>query len=163
MTVTFPDTNRKYIIDENGNIEETESEEIDVPDFDENNLVIGEAINTNKYGWKVTNYNITTNQIPSGVWRLFYQDNNYTYIIADKQYSDRLEEFSENYTNGSDVSTIGKKLNSKISSLLVEENNNKNILYTAYFTDTKNWGIYMNDDAIFAIRYSYGRIICSII
>lgn len=47
-------------------------------------LTIGDAINTDKYGWKVTDYNVTTDEFTTGVWRLFYQDNNYAYLITDE-------------------------------------------------------------------------------
>jgi len=43
-----------------------------------------DAKNTDKYGWKVNGYNVTTDEFTTGVWRLFYQDNNYTYLITDE-------------------------------------------------------------------------------
>ena len=37
-------------------------------------------INTDKYGQKVTNYTVQTLEMSTNVWRLFYQDSNYTYM-----------------------------------------------------------------------------------
>ena len=120
--------------------------------FDPNTLTIGEAINTDKYGWKVKNYTITTEEFTTGVWRLFYQDSNYTYLITDEcvgSYAPRL--FYDSYTNGSSVSTIGQKLNPKASTLFTETNTNMNIRATAWLTDPNVWESYTNSDAVFAI------------
>ena len=144
------------------------------PSFDPETLTIGTAINTNKYGWKVKNYNEEENE--TGVWRLFFQDNNYAYLISDKcigsyKPSDfyttiKKEDGVLKFQTGADVSTVGRKLNPKISSLFTESNTNLNIRATAWLTDTSDagmWAKYKNDDAVFAIRESDSRIICSII
>ena len=133
--------------------------------FDPEKLTIGTAINTNRYGWKVTNYNVEENE--TGGWRLFFQDDNYAYLISDNCIgSYKPSDYYSSYTNGSFVSTVGQKLNSKISSLFTESNTNENIRTTAWLTDTSDtgmWAKYKNDDAVFAIRKSNSRIICSII
>ena len=134
--------------------------------FDENKLTIGEekAINTEKYGWKVKNYNVqydcVTGTGKSNVWRLFYQDEKYTYLITDElvgsykpiDYYDKDE-----YLDGTKMSIVGKKLNGRVSPLLADENNkaNENIRATVWFTDTTNdlWTKYKdeNGDAEFCI------------
>ena len=144
------------------------------PSFDPGTLTIGKAINPNKYGWKVKNYNVEENE--TGGWRLFFQDNNYAYLISDNcvgnyNGSDYYTTITKEdgvlkYRTGADVSTIGQKLNPKISSLFTESNTNPNIRETAWLTDTSDasmWSKYKNDDAVFAIRESNGGIICSII
>ena len=135
------------------------------PRFDPETLTIGSAINTDKYGWKVKNYNVEENK--TGVWRLFFQDDNYAYLISDKCIgSYKPSDYYSSYTNGSFVSTVGQKLNPKISSLFTESNIDLNIKTTAWLTDTSDasmWAKYKNDDAVFAIRKSNSRIICSIL
>jgi type II secretory pathway pseudopilin PulG len=135
------------------------------PSFDPETLTIGTAINTSKYGWKVKNYNVEENE--TGGWRLFFQDNNYAYLISDKCIGSYTPSgYYRSYTNGSFVSTIGQKLNPKISSLFTESNTNENIRATAWLTDTSDasmWAKYKNDNAVFAIRKSNSRIICSIL
>ena len=127
--------------------------------------LIGTAINTNKYGWKVTNYN--EEETETGGWRLFFQDDNYAYLISDKCIgSYKPSDYYSSYTNGSFVSTVGQKLNPIISSLFTESNTHGNIRTTAWLTDTSDasmWAKYKNDDAVFAIRKSNSRIICSIL
>ena len=135
------------------------------PSFDPETLTIGTAINTNKYGWKVKNYNEEENE--TGVWRLFFQDDKYAYLISDKCIGsyNPSEQYSS-YTNGSFVSTVGQKLNPIISSLFTKSNKNDNIRATAWLTDTSDtgmWKKYKNEDAVFAIRKSNSRIICSVI
>ena len=135
------------------------------PSFDPETLTIGTAINTNKYGWKVKNYNEEENE--TGVWRLFFQDDKYAYLISDKCIGsyNPSEQYSS-YTNGSFVSTVGQKLNPKISSLFTKSNTDPNIKTTAWLTDTSDsgmWAKYKNEDAVFAIRKSNSRIICSVI
>ena len=135
------------------------------PSFDPGTLTIGKAINPNKYGWKVTNYN--EEETETGGWRLFFQDDNYAYLISDKCIgSYKPSDYYSSYTNGSFVSTVGQKLNPIISSLFTESNRNENIRATAWLTDTSDasmWAKYKNDDAVFAIRKSNSRIICSIL
>ena len=137
------------------------------PSFDPGTLTIGKAINTNKYGWKVKNYNVNVEENEKGVWRLFFQDDKYAYLISDKCIgSYNPSEYYSSYTNGSFVSTVGQKLNPKISSLFTESNTNLNIRATAWLTDTSDsgmWAKYKNEDAVFAIRKSNSRIICGII
>ncbi len=125
-----------------------------VPEFDENTFTLGtsasDAKNTNKYGSKVTNYNVE--EAETGGWRLFYQDNNYTYLISDNCIGNyKPSEQYSNYASGADVSTIGKKLNPMINSLFTSSNKNSNIRATAWLTDTSKWSKYTNGDAVFAI------------
>lgn len=135
------------------------------PSFNPETLTIGTAINTDKYGWKVTNYK--KEETETGGWRLFFQDDNYAYLISDNCVgSYNPSKFYSSYTNGSFVSTVGQKLNPKISSLFTESNTDLNIKTTAWLTDTSDasmWAKYKNDDAVFAIRKSNSRIICSIL
>lgn len=129
----------------------------DTPVFNPELLTIGEAINTDKYGYKVTNYNVTTDEFKTGVWRLFYQDSNYTYIITDEyvgDYSPYGNDYILNYDSGEDVSIVGQKLCPMISSLFTSNNVNLNIRALAWLTDTSNtsmWNEYKNDDVLFAI------------
>lgn len=135
----------------------TETSGGDTPVFNPELLTIGKAINTDKYGYKVTNYNVTTDEFKTGVWRLFYQDSNYTYIITDEyvgEYSPYGDDYILNYDSGEDVSIVGKKLCPMISSLFTSTNVNPNIRALAWLTDTSNtsiWNEYKNDDVLFAI------------
>ena len=88
-----------------------------VPSFDENTFTLGtessDARNTDKYGWLVPKYTVKTEQFTTGVWRLFYQDSNYTYLITDEcvgsyKPSDYYEELK--YQTGADVSIVGQIL-----------------------------------------------------
>ncbi len=123
------------------------------PTFD--TLTIGEAINTDKYGWKVPEYTVTTEKFTTGVWRLFYQDSSYTYLITDECVgSYKPSAYYSSYTSGTDVSKVGQKLNPMISSLFTSANTSTNIRATAWLTDTSNkgmWSNYKNGDAVFAI------------
>lgn len=133
------------------------------PSFDPEILTIGDAINTGKYGWKVTNYNVTTDEFTTGVWRLFYQDSNYAYLITDECVGSYTP--SAQYSDYTEVGIVGQKLNPKVSSLFTNTDWS-NVKATAWLTDTSAtspWNSYKNDDAVFAIRRSNSRIICSII
>ena len=58
------------------------------------------------------------------------------------------------YTSGADVSTIGQKLNPmllKAGTFFTSDNKNKNILATAWLTDSNEWDEFKNSDAVFAI------------
>lgn len=130
----------------------------DVPNFDENTLTLGEAINTEKYGYIVPEYTVRTSIIGSNVWRLFYQDSNYTYLITDEVIgSYKTSDYYSSYTNGSMVSTIGQRLNSMLletGTFFIDSNTSLNIRATAWLTDTSEtsmWSKYENNDAVFAI------------
>ncbi len=118
-----------------------------------------EAKNTEKYGWKVGNYTVKTEEFTTGVWRLFFQDSQYAYLITDECVGsyipgDYYSKDVNKYGNGSLVSKEGQKLNSKISELFVSTNTNPNIQATAWLTDTSKdgpWAKYKNNDAVFAI------------
>lgn len=116
------------------------------PSFNPETLTIEAAVNTDKYGWKVTNYN-NVEETETGGWRLFYQDSNYAYLISDNCVGSYTpSDYYSSHTNGSFVSI--------------------NIRATAWLTDTSDasmWAKYKNDDAVFAIQKSNSRIICSIL
>ena len=138
-------------------------EPVTPPTFNPDTLEIGtSAKNTDKYGWKVKEYQVEKNE--TGCWRLFYQDTNYTYLISDNCIGDycpsdmyttvRDEKGELKYKTGKDVSTIGQKLNPTISSLFIESNETETIRATAWLTDTSDssmWSKYKNADAVFAI------------
>ena len=134
--------------------EKDETEE--TPIFDENTLTIGDATNVDKYGQEVTKYTVKAGDMTTNVWRLFYQDSNYTYLITD-EYVGMYEPYNSyinNYTSGADVSTIGKKLNSMLlenKNFFTGGNKNPNILSVAWLTDTDEWAEFKNEDAVFAI------------
>lgn len=150
-----------FEIDNKGNVvsndeNQNEGEEPEVPTFNPEDLTIeAEAQNTDKYGRKVTNYTVTTEYYTSGVWRLFYQDSNYTYLITDGCVGTyKPSNYYTNYTNGADVSKVGQKLSPIISSLFTSTNTSFNIRTTAWLTDTSDtgmWSDYKNSDATFAI------------
>ena len=116
---------------------------------------IGMAINADKYGQKVDNYKVQAGEMTTDVWRLFYQDSNYTYIITDEAVgSYKAIDEDTSYTNGSMVSTEGQKLNSMLleaGTFFTETNTNPNILATAWLTDTTKWSEYAKVDAEYAI------------
>lgn len=130
-----------------------------VPSFDENTFTLGtnasDAQNTDEYGWKVPEYTVQTSEMSTNVWRLFYQDNNYTYLITDECVGNyKPSDYYGAYQSGADVSTVGQKLSSKISTLFTSSNKNTNIRTTAWLTDisdTGMWSSYKNTDAVFAI------------
>ena len=166
------DKEEKYIITEKGyeikvsdiwngtSIEENPT----LPTFNPDTLTIGaDAQNTDKYGWKVGNYTVKTSEMSTNVWRLFYQDSKYTYIITDECVgSYKPSDYYAGYPNGASVSTVGQKLSPKINSFFTETNTKQNIRAMAWLTDTSNAGIwknYKNSDAVFAIRKSNTIII----
>ena len=115
--------------------------------FNEEELIIGNAINTNKYGYKVNTYTSSDESGYNGIWRLFYQDENLTYIITDEgQGNYNLNSVYNSYNNGASVGTIGKRLNSKINSLFIEENTKANIKGIAFFTDSTRWDKYKDNE-----------------
>lgn len=124
--------------------------------FDANTLTIGDAINFDKYGWKVSNYNVQTDDMKTNVWRLFYQDDNYTYLITDECLGiyKPSDYYTGAYNNGADVSKIGQKLNPmllKNENFFISSNMSENLLATAWLTDTNKWAKFANSDAVFAI------------
>lgn len=141
----------------NGSFTEGESTQ---PTFDPTTLRIGEAINATKYGWKVTNYDVKTSEFTSGIWRLFYQDNQYTYLITDSALNfvesggGVPSHYLSNYPNGNSVSGVGKALNSEIKALFTESNTSVAVRAVAWLTDTSEssmWSSYKNPDTVFAI------------
>ena len=127
----------------------------ETPTFDEDALTIGEATNVDKYGWKVPNYTVQAGDMTTNVWRLFYQDSNYTYLITDECVGSYMpSDYYGKYTSGADVSTIGQKLNPMLlanGEFFTSDNTNTNILATAWLTDPNEWDEFKNSDAVFAI------------
>ncbi|MCI8760934.1 MAG: hypothetical protein HFJ34_07515 [Clostridia bacterium] len=113
--------------------------QIVVPVFNPDTLEIGkDAKNKDKYGCKVSNYTVQTSQMTTNVWRLFYQDSNYTYLITDEGVGNYMP--SDYYSNYTEVGTTGKRLNPMIGSLL-ENINAENVKTVAWLTDTSNEGM----------------------
>ena len=103
---------------------------------------LGDATNKNKYGYKVSGY---TSKNYSGIWRLFYQDENNTYIIADPTSTTyKPSSYSSSYSSGASVSTEGQNLNYrlKVNGGFVSTNKNTNIRATAWLTDTRSTSIW---------------------
>ncbi len=76
----------------------------------------------------------------TNVWRLFYQDNNYTYLITDECVGSYKpsDYYTDIYNSGVDVSTVWQKLNPmllEVGTFFTTSNTNRNILATAWLTD----------------------------
>ena len=146
-------TIEKYIgeIDNEGNLINFEEKTVT---SDEDTL-IGEAINAEKYGYKVIGYNVQEKEMKTDVWRLFYQDKNYTYLITDECVgSYQPINYIQDYLDASYVSIVGQKLSPmllKLESYFNDSNKNDNIRATAWLTDTEKWEEFKNEDAVFAI------------
>ncbi len=124
-------------------------------------LKIGEAINADKYGDEVIGYECSDPeaQEEAGCWRLFYQNDEYTYLISDNSIA--LNDTIENlYTSagwgdktGANVNGIGQNLNPMLKDAggFTSDNTNYNIKATGYLTDPTQWSKYKGPDAIFAI------------
>ena len=144
-----------------GNTNTPPSEEVDMPEG------IGTAINVENYGKKVVGYSSKSASGYTGDWRLFYQDAEYTYIIANDlvgsykpsdYYTTVTKEDGTTlkYQTGADVSEVGQNLSSKLKTngtFFVEDNLNTNIRATAWLTDTEYWEEYTDEagNALFAI------------
>ncbi len=107
-------------------------------------VTIGTAINADKYGYKVNGYNVKISEV--GCWRLFYQDTENTYIIANipqgnYKPSDYYNASGETrYTTGKTVSGIAKGLNSVYHLAYPEKFilGSANMRTVAWMTDTTN-------------------------
>ena len=104
--------------------------------FSEKKFGIGEARNIENYGRLVD----FESENGSSQWKLFYQDENYAYLIYDGMIYEYDNSNYLAYKDGSYVSKIGQKLSPKINNLFTTENTNYNIRYTAWLLDTKHWG-----------------------
>ena len=149
----------QIVIDSDGKLVGEVEQKIVKPTFAFNpeTLEIGEAINPENYGKKVTNYNVKTEE--TGCWRLFYQDNTYTYLISDNCIGEYCpSNYFSSYKNGTYVSTVGQRLNKMLleKGTFFNSNSNSNIRTTAWLTDTEAdiWKQYKNEDAVFAIGSS---------
>ena len=154
--VEFKDTERIYRVENDGTVKG--------PIFNEKRLTLGQEgpRNTEKYGWRVKNYNVeyscvNSSSKVSNVWRLFYQDEKFTYLITDEftEYRSIQGQYKGKYIDGTQMSIVGQKLNEKVNSVFTNENTkaNDNVLATIWLTDTENekWAQYKNEDAIFCI------------
>lgn len=113
-----------------------------------------EAQNTEKYGWKVKDYTVKTEEFTTGVWRLFYQDNDYTYLIADECVGNyRPSDWYTKYETQLGVNLIGKKLNLTIIDCLEYKGTFSwgTRRATEWLTNSTIWENYKNEDAVFAI------------
>ena len=155
LDTSNPDTNNRYYIEVTAEGVRTQSGNIVPIEELYTNEGIGMAINADKYGQKVTNYTVQAGEMTTDVWRLFYQDSNYTYIITDESVgSYRPSNYYSSYINGSMVSTIGQRLNPMLleaGTFFTETNTNPNILATAWLTDTTKWSEYAKEEAEYAI------------
>lgn len=155
--VKFQESGRVYRVENNGIVKG--------PVFNENELTLGveKPKNTDKYGYLVKNYKvpyqIRTTNTTSTNWRLFYQDEKYTYLITDElvgNYEARNSYLNDDkYSDGTQISIVGQKLSEKINSLFTDERTKAqhSIRATVWLTDTENgeWTQYINDDAVFCI------------
>ncbi len=124
------------------------------------------AQNADKYGWKVTGYDVAKEKV--GCWRLFYQDEKCTYLISDNLiYKDDEKngftpsEYYSEYQSGADVNIVGQRLSPMLTgtdgthntNFFTTSNTYENIRATAWLTDSKKWTEYTNGntDAEFAI------------
>ena len=99
---------------------------------------LGAAINIDKYGMRVKGYKSANY---SGIWRLFYQDEDNTYIIAELTNTKyKPSSYYSSYTSGASVSTEGQNLNYKlkINGGFVSTNKNNGIKAIAWMTDTRS-------------------------
>ncbi len=146
-----------YEIEIKGDTKEI-AEEPFTPDqltFDPN----AEAKNADKYGNEVKLKSSPETQLTNGTWRLFYQDNDYTYIIHDELVSldgSLKTKYGNNYDSGT-VGAIGQALNPMIkaqkSDMFTLSDGLENMKGVAYLTDTDKWKGYLDglDGALYAI------------
>lgn len=126
--------------------------------FAEKNVTIEPATSTGYYGYLVKGYHSKGKDLQTKQWRLFYQDNNYTYLIMDElgeEYclENEYEAEPEKYKDGSSVSEIGKRLNAKLleeagDTVFTESNMHDNIKAIAWLTDSDNWTEYTDEEGI---------------
>ena len=121
-----------------------------------------EQPNAKYYGNEVTAKPESGAQLAGGTWRLFYQDNDYTYIIHDEliSQSSLSSLYGTKYDNRT-VGSIGQILNPMLKKTEdqareffdLTSNKNANLKGVAYLTDPDNWKEYSNgiDGALFAI------------
>lgn len=116
---------------------------------------IGTAINSEYYGYKVAGYDVKATideNTNSGVWRLFYQDQNYTYLITDDLIGNyKPSEYYSDYVDGSYVGDVGRALNPIVNEFFTESYKWNSIRTTAWLTSREYWKNYCNEDAVFAI------------
>lgn len=128
-----------------------------------NEVTIGEAINTDKYGWYVKNYvaSVDEGNSEKNDWQLFYQDSNWTYIISKEPVKDIVlskEVGESSYSNGSnDIDNNLKELNSLWFKKIGEASStNDNAKATAYMLDQENWKEYKDSKG--NAKYAIGGV-----
>ena len=109
-----------------------------------------------RFGYKVTSgYTGYTAYDEGDVWRLFYADSNFVYLISDSIGKKALNSLSGFGT--STISTLAQNLNPKYTAtgnweLKTDETNiNNNIKGVAALLDTSEWTAYKTEDAVWAI------------
>ena len=122
---------------------------------------LGEARQTDKYGYKVNGYDAQLSEVDC--WRLFYQDDYNTFLIAHRPQGDYVPsryyaaDDETRYTTGKNVSDIGKKLNLKYYKAYPNDftltDGITSMRAVAWMTDTNNslWSKYVTEDAKWAI------------
>ena len=121
------------------------------PVFNPDKLTIGDAINSEKYGWKVTGYDVKKEEV--GNWRLFYQDKKHTYLISNNSVGKVLMS-GENLPDNR-VGKVGIGLHPMLGpSLENAPTDYMSIRSIAWATDISEngpWSKYKNEDAFFCI------------
>lgn len=120
---------------------------------------IGEAINSDKYGWYVKNYKSSNDE--EITWQLFYQDSNWTYIISEESVKNITlsKEISDDmYTNGSnDIDKNLIKLNKLwFDKLGSNSSTSANAKATAYMLDQNIWKDYKDIEG--KAKYAIGGV-----
>ena len=119
--------------------------------FEPGKLEIGEPSRAGQYGWKVGKYRVTAGSSSTGIWRLYYQDSEYTYLITDRVDTEFDSERFKTYQSGADVSPVGAALNPMVNSFFTSSNTTEGVRLTAYLTDTEYYKAFTNEDCLFAI------------
>ena len=96
-------------------------------------------VTSSNYGWKVTNY--VAEGADTLTWRIFWQDSENVYIIADSN----IENYSYSSYSNTNISDITRKLNPNWNE---EWNNQDNGKSVARLTNKDNWSKYLDKDNI---------------
>lgn len=130
------------------------------PEYSEDTYEMSEyGYNVDKYGLKVNYVSKYEKKKDKKIgWRLFYEDSDYAYLIADNVIGNYfLPDYISKYDNIDSISKIGRKVNSKLFDAY--ELNKKYVSWnlamqaTAWLTDNTKWKDLLDDDgrAVFAI------------
>lgn len=107
------------------------------------------------FGKIVTGYTTGNSTVDNRIWRLFYADNNYAYLISDSIGNNALNNLPGFGT--STISSVGEKINKKYTQNSSWElksdgtNINSNIQGLQTLLDTTNWNDYKADYALWAV------------